>query len=76
MSSTPSSVVQLPTISTRYRKNMKKKSNNNASFKVTINMEDMDREKQMRFLIRLADAGLLPPCPQEIRKKYINPEKQ
>lgn len=55
---------------------MSKKSNDNTSFKVTINMEDMDREKQMRFLIRLADAGLLPPCPQEIRKKYINPKKQ
>lgn len=49
---------------------MSKKSNNNTSFKVTINMEDMSREEQMRFLIRLADKGLLPPCPQEIRKKY------
>lgn len=49
---------------------MSKKSNNNMSFKVTINMEHMSRDEQMRFFIRLADEGLLPPCPPEIRRKY------
>lgn len=38
--------------------------------KVTINMEHMSRDEQMRFMIRLADKGLLPPCPPEIRQKY------
>ena len=49
---------------------MSKKSNDNTSFKVTINMEDMSPDELMRFLIRLADKGLLPTCPPEIRQKY------
>lgn len=42
--------------------------------KVTINMEHMSPDEQMRFFIRLADKGLLPPCPPEIRKKYEKSE--
>lgn len=38
--------------------------------KITFNMEHMSRDEQMRFMIRLADKGLLPPCPTEIRQKY------
>lgn len=49
---------------------MSKKSNNNTSFKVTINMEHMSPDEQMRFFISLADKGLLPPCPPEIREPY------
>lgn len=41
--------------------------------KVTINMEHMNRDEQMRFFIRLADEGLLPPCPPEIRSQYEKP---
>lgn len=52
---------------------MSKKSNDNTSFKVTINMEDMSPDEQMRFFIRLADEGLLPPCPPEIRSQYEKP---
>lgn len=51
---------------------MSKKSNDNTSFKVTINMEDMSHDEQMRYFIRLADMGLLPPCPEEIRRTYGN----
>jgi hypothetical protein len=41
--------------------------------KVTINLEQMSSDEQMRFFIRLADKGLLPPCPPEIRQKYEEP---
>lgn len=41
---------------------------------VTINMEHMSRDEQIRFMIRLADEGLLPPCPPEIRAQYAKPE--
>lgn len=61
VSSTPSSDVQLLPTSTN--KIMSK-------IKVTINMEHMSRDEQMRFMIRLADKGLLPPCPPEIRREY------
>lgn len=41
--------------------------------KVTINLEHMSSDEQMRYFIRLADKGLLPPCPPEIRRKYEKP---
>ena len=41
--------------------------------KVTINLEHMSSDEQMRYFIRLADIGLLPPCPPEIRRKYEKP---
>lgn len=62
-SSTTSSVVLLPPTSTN-------KIMSKIKMKVTINMEHMSRDEQMRFMIRLADKGLLPPCPPEIRQKY------
>jgi predicted transcriptional regulator len=31
---------------------------------------NMSHDEQMRYLISLADKGLLPPCPKEIRRKY------
>ncbi len=66
MSSTPSSAVRLLPTSTNNIMSKKK-------IKVTINMEHMSRDEQIRFLIRLADKGLLPPCPPEIRQKYEKP---
>lgn len=48
-------------------------SNKKGLIKVEINLEGMTRDEQMRYLIRLADMGLLPPCPEEIRRKYGNP---
>lgn len=62
-SSTLSSAVQL--LHTSTNKIMSKKK-----IKVTINMEHMSHDEQMRYLISLADKGLLPPCPPEIRRKY------
>lgn len=44
-----------------------------SKIKVTINLEHMSLDEQMRFFIRLADEGLLPPCPPEIRQKYEKP---
>lgn len=44
--------------------------------KVTINLEQMSSDEQMRFFIRLADKGLLPPCPPEIRRKYEKPAEK
>lgn len=64
MSSTLSSAVLLPTISTT------KMSNKKRLIKVEINLEHMSPDELMRFFIRLADKGLLPPCPPEIRQKY------
>lgn len=66
MSSTLSFGVQL--LHTSTNKIMSK-----IKIKVTINMEHMSHDEQMRYFIRLADKGLLPPCPPEIRRKY---EKQ
>ena len=62
-SSTLSSAVQL--LHTSTNKIMSKKK-----IKFTINMEHMSHDEQMRYLISLADKGLLPPCPPEIRRKY------
>lgn len=41
--------------------------------KITINLKHMSRDEQMRYFISLADKGLLPPCPPEIRRKYEKP---
>ena len=63
LSSIASSDVQLlPTSTNKIMSKIK--------MKVTINMEHMSRDEQIRFMIRLADKGLLPPCPPEIRQKY------
>lgn len=63
---TPSSAVQL--LHTSTNKIMSK-----TKLKVTINLEHMSPDEQMRYFIRLADMGLLPPCPKEIREKYEQP---
>lgn len=47
-----------------------KKIMSKIKIKVTINMEHMSHDEQMRYFIRLADMDLLPPCPPEIRRKY------
>ncbi len=65
-SSTPSSAVLLQHTSTN-------KIMSKLKIKVTINMEHMSREEQIRFIIRMADKVLLPPCPPEIRQKYEKP---
>ena len=65
-SSTLSSAVRL--LHTSTNKIMSK-----IKIKVTINMEHMSHDEQMRYFIRLADIGLLPPCPPEIRRKYEKP---
>lgn len=67
MSSIASSAVLLHTSTTN---NIMRK----IKITVTINMEHMSPDEQMLFFIRLADEGLLPPCPPEIRKKYEKPE--
>lgn len=68
-SSTPSFAVQLLHTSTN---NFMSK----IKIKVTINMEHMSHDEQMRFFIQLADKGLLPPCPPEIRRKYEKPAEK
>lgn len=68
-SSTPSFAVQLLHTSTN---NFMSK----VKIKVTINMEHMSHDEQMRFFIQLADKGLLPPCPPEIRRKYEKPAEK
>lgn len=65
-SSTLSSAVRL--LHTSTNKIMSK-----IKLKVTINLEHMSPDEQMRYFIRLADKGLLPPCPPEIRRKYEKP---
>ncbi len=66
MSSIASSVWLLP-------QTFKNKIMSKIKIKVTINMEHMSPDEQMRYFIRLADKGLLPPCPPEIRRKYEKP---
>ena len=65
-SSTLSSAVRL--LHTSTNKIMSK-----IKIKVTINLEHMSSDEQMRYFISLADKGLLPPCPPEIRRKYEKP---
>lgn len=53
-----------------------KKIMSKIKIKVTINMEHMSHDEQMRYFIHLADIGLLPPCPPEIRREYAEPENK
>ena len=71
MSSNVYSDVLLPP--TFKNQNMSKTTNNKVTWKLTFNMEGMSSEEQMMFLIHLADIGLLPPCPTEIRSQYAKP---
>lgn len=34
--------------------------------------ENMTRDEQIKFFMMMADAGLLPPYPKEIKEKYGN----
>lgn len=47
------------------------KTEKDGSFNLSFEFpEDMTADEQIKFFMQLADVGLLPPYPKEIKEKY------
>lgn len=47
------------------------KTEEDGSFSLSFDFpDDMTREEQIKFFMLMADAGLLPPYPKELKEKY------
>lgn len=47
------------------------KNEKNGSLSLSFEFpEDMTGEEQIKFFMQMADVGLLPPYPKEIKEKY------